>query len=125
MSRVVPPKNRNGRPQSFERCSGVDNNQHLMRRSVMTRYWITFVNPKNDKATNWVGSGVGVTAPSLEAALKIIERQMFADEQMPKVLNCIEDVDVSTLDAHHVLPNMGLSVSHGIWFPQGFQHPPL
>lgn len=31
----------------------------------------------------------------------------------------IEDVDVSTLDPEHVLPNTGVPAARGIWFPLG------
>ena len=40
---------------------------------------------------------------------------------MPAIKDMVEDVDVSTLDANHVLPNMGITLKRGVWFPQGFE----
>jgi hypothetical protein len=91
----------------------------------MRRYWITFDQPAGDKPALSLSLCVGVTAPSIEAALKIIRFQMFVGKDLPAVKRCIEDIDVSTLDANHVLPNMGVPAMHGIWFPLGFKQPPI
>ena len=36
----------------------------------------------------------------------------------PMFRECVEDVDVSQLDQGHVIPNMGIVVDRGIWFPK-------
>ena len=40
--------------------------------------------------------------------------------ELPTIAVLIEDVDVSTLDAGHVLPNMSPPVRRGVWFPLGY-----
>jgi hypothetical protein len=32
----------------------------------------------------------------------------------------MEDVDLSSLEQKHVLPNLGDVTARGIWFPQGY-----
>jgi hypothetical protein len=36
----------------------------------------------------------------------------------------IEDVDVTTLDANHVLPNMMPPSVRGVWYPIGYLNAP-
>jgi hypothetical protein len=62
-----------------------------------------------------------VTAHDREDAIEIMRQQLFASSEMPSIVRCIEDVDVSKLDQKHVIPNMGLVVVRGIWFPRGFE----
>lgn len=63
------------------------------------------------------GFGIGVTATSEDearaeaAATK--ERYGMAGE----LGIVIPDIDVSTLDAKHVLPNIGPPVVRGVWYP--------
>jgi hypothetical protein len=63
--------------------------------------------------------GYGVTAWTPEDAAAILREQVFggADIGEPTV---IEDIDVSTLDAGHILPNMESPHWRGVWFPKGF-----
>ncbi len=109
----------------FRSGLNIDIEQWFMPDRFMRRYWITFDQPSKDEPVLWIGLGVGVTAPCFEGALKIIQLQIFAGEDLPAVNNCIVDIDVSTLDADHVLPNMGVPASHGIWFPLGFAQPTI
>lgn len=62
--------------------------------------------------------GAGVTAWDEGDAL-----QLLADAigEMPAVLSITSDVDVSSLDAGHVIPNMLSPDKRGIWFPAGFR----
>jgi hypothetical protein len=39
---------------------------------------------------------------------------------MPAVVQVVENVDVSTLDQKHVLPNIGDVTVRGVWFPLGY-----
>jgi hypothetical protein len=43
---------------------------------------------------------------------------VLAKAGLPPVREVIEDVDVRTLDAGHVLPNMGDPSVRGVWFPR-------
>jgi hypothetical protein len=42
-------------------------------------------------------------------------------EPLPTISRIVPDMDVSTLDQNHVIPNMGVVVWRGIWFPLAFQ----
>ena len=64
--------------------------------------------------------GVGVTAPTLAQARELAEQaraQTWPDA--PPIDMVIEDVDIQTLDANHVVPNMEPPVWPGVWFPRG------
>jgi hypothetical protein len=64
--------------------------------------------------------GYGVTAYDYADALQILRWQAFDNNPLPPVASVIEDVDVSTLDAGHILPNMHPPNWRGIWFPMGY-----
>lgn len=82
----------------------------------LTRYWITFERLANPTPLNL---GCGVTAFSREDALEIVRERAFAGRTMPKIVDVLEDIDVSTLDPKHIAPNIGSVTSRGIWFPIG------
>ena len=88
--------------------------------SVQTRYWFEF-DLESQNAPAGVRLGCGVTAYSYDDALNLISEQLFSGRDMPAITRVIEDVDVSTLDAGHVLPNMELPKRRGIWFPRGYR----
>ena len=58
--------------------------------------------------------GFGVTAFSVEDALFLLEAEGCL---MPPDVEITADVDVSQLDAKHVIPNAGPSCFRGVWFP--------
>jgi hypothetical protein len=63
------------------------------------------------------GFGIGVTAASPAEARELAEdvrERYFAEAD---ITGEIADVDVSALDANHVLPNLGFVVAYGVWFP--------
>jgi hypothetical protein len=63
------------------------------------------------------GLGIGVTEFSEEEAYRQAERirrEAFPNSSMAPP---IRDVDVSTLDDKHVLPNAGPSAVRGVWYP--------
>ena len=74
------------------------------RDQLLTRYW--FLVPGI--------AGFGVTAYSLADALFLLEAEGVLVQRDTEV---VEDVDVSTLDAGHVLPNSGPSCFRGVWYP--------
>jgi hypothetical protein len=63
------------------------------------------------------GLGIGVTAPSLEEARELAEDVRARLYKDAEITGEISDVDVSSLDANHVLPNVGYVMVHGVWFP--------
>jgi hypothetical protein len=62
--------------------------------------------------------GCGVTAFDYEDALALLRSHVFDGGEIPPIRNIIHDVDVSTLDQGHVLPNMGIVVDRDIWWPK-------
>lgn len=88
--------------------------------SLLKRYWIEFRFPSNILPPIGTSIGCGITAHSSEDALIILKEKVFEDGLLPEISKFIEDVDISTLDANHVLPNMGVPTYRGVWFPQGY-----
>ena len=58
--------------------------------------------------------GFGVTAFSVDDAFFLLEAEGYLIDRSTDI---IVDVDVSTLDSKHVLPNAGPSSFRGVWFP--------
>ena len=85
----------------------------------MHRYWITFDGSDMEKRLLRVDRGIGVTAHSLNDALSILDEELWRGGPGVPISTIIEDVDVSTLDKDHVIPNMALPLERGIWFPLG------
>jgi hypothetical protein len=85
----------------------------------MNRYWIEFDAAKQSLP---IGSqrGCGVTAHNIADAKVLLSEKMFNQAPIPDFKRCIENVDISTLDQNHVVPNMGNIFERGIWFPQGY-----
>lgn len=87
------------------------------------RFWFTFSLTLADPHPAGVLLGCGVTAFSKEDAIDLMKERVFTKTPFPAIQNVQEDVDVSTLDAGHVRPNMGNVVKRGIWFPIGYDWP--
>ncbi|WP_143014134.1 hypothetical protein [Mucilaginibacter pineti] len=83
----------------------------------MKRYWFEFevTNVRYDLAL-----GCGVTAYNHADALHLLEDLVFKEKAIPIPKKTIEDVDISTLDARHVLLNMGPPNMRGVWYPLGY-----
>jgi hypothetical protein len=86
-----------------------------LRNSLLRRFWLVL--PAGTPGQY----GCGVTAFSLEDALRVLQRDMMGGRPVPSPLRVVEDGDVSTLDHGHVIPNMDECVTRGIWFPRGFR----
>ena len=71
--------------------------------AALRRYW--FRRP--------VGFGYGVTAFTVEDAERLLARAGLPSDWV----EVVADVDVSTLDAEHVLPNIGGVTFRGVWYP--------
>jgi hypothetical protein len=84
------------------------------------RYWFRF--EISDIPTP-LNLGCGVTACDYDDALTLLRERVFPGRELPRIVECIEDVDVSTLDRNHVRPNMGVVVYPGVWFPLGYERP--
>jgi hypothetical protein len=86
----------------------------------LTRFWITFSvdrDRSNPPSYLLLSRGCGVTAQNLDDAIGLLKEKLFGDDPMPGVKSVVEDVDISTLDPGHVLPNIGISVDRGVWYP--------
>jgi hypothetical protein len=60
---------------------------------------------------------VGVTAYDVDDANRLLDENLFKAETRPALAGLIEDIDVSTLDPNHILPNIGFTTIRGIWYP--------
>ncbi len=81
-------------------------------RSLLTPYWIVPPAPHGPL-------GFGVTARSLDDALRIIRSLGFGC-YLPDDLNTLavrEGVTVADLDRPHVVAHMGPIVVRGMWYP--------
>ena len=84
---------------------------------MLRRYWIKFDIKIGDPYSEWTLLGVGVTAFDIADALNMIQELLFGEDPLPPITSVVEDADISTLDKGHVLPNMGVPVWRGVWFP--------
>jgi hypothetical protein len=82
----------------------------------MRRYWIEL------KDMSASVSRFGITAYSADDALGLLAeylRRFYREEAPVDVRRIIENIDISSLDADHVLPNMLPTVYRGVWYPMG------
>jgi hypothetical protein len=78
---------------------------------MMRPYWITTSQP--------TGLGYGVTARSVDDAKGLLGPILSDDDQ---ILTVEPVTDIGSLDQGHVVPNMGLILKRGVWFPLGYEH---
>ncbi len=87
----------------------------------LTRFWFEFDVASSNVSTYpshaGMGRGCGVTAYSYDDAIKLLQDLIFRNDPMPPIGKVIENIDVSTLDPNHILPNIGISSYRGIWYP--------
>jgi hypothetical protein len=90
----------------------------------LRRFWFRF---RDLPKFSGLGYGCGVTARDHNDAIDILGSTVFKGQTMPAIASVIEDVDVSTLDRGHVIPNMEVPVFRGVWFPKGYMdsHEPV
>lgn len=72
---------------------------------ILHRYWITF---HRDSTPSYLNIGCGVTATTIEEATEMLRVQVFDGAHVPPFASVQVDVDVSTLDAKHVIPKSAL-----------------
>ena len=75
------------------------------------RFWFSLQDVPPLSALN---VGCGVTAYSHDDAIQILKGRVF--EKSVPACSVIEDIDISTLDENHVLPDMGVVTQRGVWF---------
>jgi hypothetical protein len=94
-----------------------------VKNPLLRRYWLEFNREGNAELLSRRGVllGCGVTAFSQEDAVQLVRESVFGLEPMPEVACVVEDVDVTTLDAAHVLPNISETVTRGVWYPIGYR----
>ncbi len=83
---------------------------------MLTRFWFAF--DRSDRLPLGATMGCGVTAFTRDDAVSLLREKVFHAIPLPPLTKVIESVDVSTLDAGHVLPNMGDPTIRGVWFPR-------
>jgi hypothetical protein len=86
----------------------------------LVQYWIEFDLSLNDPHPPGLLAGCGVTAYDYDDALQLIRERIFVTTALPHIKKVVEDIDISTLDANHVLTNMLVPIRRGIWFPAGY-----
>ncbi len=86
----------------------------------MIRYWFEFDFDNYSPIPFGAKIGCGITALSYEDALGILRNSVFNKNPIAPIKKKIEDIDISTLDAGHVLPNIGSPNIRGVWFPLGY-----
>jgi hypothetical protein len=84
----------------------------------LSRFWIRF---KRVEPFSPLNIGCGVTAMDREDAENLLRELVFANDTVPAITECIEDVDISQLDSH-VISNMASPLVRGVWFPLGYSN---
>ena len=78
---------------------------------LLTRYWFEF------EPIGGIVRYAGVTAYSLEDAQSLLSEKLFPAIALPRIVETLVNVDISTLDENHILPNIGRSNFRGVWYP--------
>jgi hypothetical protein len=86
----------------------------------LTRYWLKFKGSLPDLPPGLI-LGCGVTAFDYADAISIVQQKVFKGKELPEIKTKIENIDISTLDKGHVLPNMKDPTLRGVWFPGEYE----
>jgi hypothetical protein len=81
----------------------------------LRRFWFKFADHPDSPL------GYGVTAWTEDDARAILQTHVFKDGFPAGTVT--PDIDVSGLDAGHILPNIESPTWRGIWFPRGYAEP--
>jgi hypothetical protein len=87
----------------------------------LKKYWFTFYLTFADEHPPGTLMGCGIAAFGNEDALDLLRRRVFGSQPLPQIKSEIEDIDVSTLDSGHVLPNMHSPLERCVWLPIGYE----
>lgn len=85
--------------------------------NLLRRFWFSFKDPPDFNPLN---IGCGVTAYDVDDAINILNLCVFPMSGVLVIESVEENIDVQRLDKHHVMPNIGLVSSRGVWFPLGY-----
>ena len=85
---------------------------------MLIRYWFEFQYNHCRELPGGLGLGCGITAYNYEDALFLLSTEVFKNTPLAPIKKVIENVDVSTLEAGHVLPNILPTNWRGIWYPE-------
>jgi hypothetical protein len=88
---------------------------------MLTRFWFRFDLKFDQPHPTGTLLGCGVTASSKEEAIEYLKKIVFRTYEFPRINECIEGVDVASLDKGHVQPNMDDPTRPGVWFPFGYR----
>lgn len=89
----------------------------------MKRYWFEFKINQIMGAPFGIQLGCGITAFNFEDAMSILKEKIFREQDTPQIIKCVEDIDLSTLDSNHIIPNINPNsppTMRGVWFPIGY-----
>ncbi len=93
-----------------------------MQNKFLIRFWFEFEGGDELFALG-LKLGCGITAFSYEDAIYILKKEIFGNESLPIIRNCIENIDIRDLDQGHIVPNIFLTPSfRGVWYPMGYNH---
>jgi hypothetical protein len=84
---------------------------------TLRRYWFDFEAIAEPSPLNL---GCGVTAHDYDDAVALLTSHVLSGQPLLRIRRVLSDIDISTLDEKHVLPNIGSVLVRGIWFPLGF-----
>jgi hypothetical protein len=82
--------------------------------AALRRFWIRLA---GDEMPVGFQMGCGVTAYTRDDAFALLLKVWPAKRGGPVIIDVSEDVDLTTLDQRHVLPNIGDMTRRGVWFP--------
>lgn len=88
---------------------------------MQQRYWFEFAMTLADSPPIGTLLGCGITAESREQAISLLKERVFRMRPLPVIKRCVEDVDLGSLDQHHVIPNMADPNVLGVWYPLGYE----
>lgn len=86
--------------------------------NILHRFWFTFADPPQFSP---LSLGCGVTAYDYADASNILNSKVFGENPALTIKAVTVDIDIQTLDRNHVIPNMGVVVNRGVWFPLGHE----
>ena len=90
----------------------------VMKNPGLHRYGFRFEAGSGERTASPLGCGV--TAFSVDDAVGLLRERIFQGGEVP-AYSVVEDVDVRTLNAGNVRPNMDEPATRGIWFPMGYR----
>jgi hypothetical protein len=82
---------------------------------MLRRFWFKL---SSNGMPSVLNIGCGITAYDMNDAWAFLSQDVFPVLGEREVLEVVVDVDVSTLDQAHVIPNMAAPSNRGVWFPR-------